>query len=90
MPTIWGCLDRIEADPHGARWVEVKVILSGRKTIRVRTLVGRETLIARGIERVDLSTLHAGEFVEISYSHGHDSFVEAETIYIRPDQVTVA
>ena len=90
MPTIWGCLSRIEDDLHGTPWVEVKAILSARTTIRVRAFVGRQTLIARGIERVDLSSLCAGEFVEISYNRGRDGLMQAETIYVRPDRVAVA
>jgi hypothetical protein len=90
MPTIWGSLDRIENDLQGRRWVKLKAILSGRATIRVRALVGKQTLIARGIERVDLSSLCAGEFVEISYGHSHDGFMEAETIYVQPERVPAA
>lgn len=90
MPTIWGCLDRIEDDLHGTRWVQVKAILSGKTAIRVRALVGEQTLIARGIERVDLSSLSAGEFVEVSYHHSHAGFMEADTIYVRPERVPVA
>ncbi len=89
MPTVWGCLDRVDKDLHGTRWVQVKAVLSGKTTIRVRALVGKQTLIARGIERVDLSSLCAGEFVEISYRHGRDGFMEAETIYVRPDRAAV-
>jgi hypothetical protein len=90
MPTIWGRLNRIEEDLHGTPWVEIKAFLSTRTTIRVRALVGSRTLIARGIERVDLSSLSTGEFVEVSYNRSHDGFMEAETIYVRPDRVAVA
>lgn len=90
MPTIWGWLDRIEDDPRGPRLVEVKAFLSGRTTIRVRALVREQTLIARGIEPVDLSALCAGEYVEVSYHHSHDGLMVAETIYVRPERVPVA
>jgi len=90
MPTIWGCLDRIEEYHHGTRWVQVRVTLPGGSVIRTRALVGRQTLVARGIERVDLSTLCAGELVEVSYHHGRDGFMEAETIYVPPERVSVA
>ena len=89
MTTIWGSLERIEDDLQGTCWIEVKAILSGSMTIRVRALVGRHTLIARGIERGDLSVLRAGDLVEISYRHGRDGFMEAEMIYIRPDRAAV-
>lgn len=85
MPTIWGSLNRIENDPQGRCWVQLKAILSGRTTVLVRALVGKQTLIARGIKQVDLSSLCAGEPVEISYHHGHDGFMEAETIYVQPE-----
>ena len=90
MPTIWGCLDRIEDDLHGTLRVQVRVTLPGGSVIRARALVVEHTLIARGTERVDLSTLCAGEFVEISYHHGRDGFMEAETIYVQPERVPAA
>ncbi len=90
MPTIWGCLSRIEDRRRDDPWVEIAVIVSARTTIRARALVGRQTLIARGIERIDLSTLCAGELVEVSYHRGRDGMMEAETIYVRPDRAAVA
>lgn len=89
MPVIWGCLDRIEHDLHGTQWIQVKVTLPGGSMIRTRALVGRQTLVARGIERVDLSTLCSGELVEVSYHHGRDGFMEAETIYVQADRAAV-
>lgn len=70
--------------------MQVKSILSGRIAIRVRARVEEQTLIARGIEQVDLFSLCAGEFVEVSYHHGKNGFIEAETIYVRPERVPVA
>jgi hypothetical protein len=90
MSTIWGSLDRIEDDQQGKRWVQLKAVLSGRTTIRIRALVGKQTLIARGIEQINLSNLRAGEFVEISYRHGCDGFMEAETIYVQPERAPAA
>ncbi len=90
MPTIWGCLCRIDDTLPDTSWVEVKAIISVRTTIRVRALVGRQTLIARGIERVNLSTLCVGEFIEVSYKRGREGMMEAETIYVRPERVAVA
>lgn len=77
MPTIWGSLlDRVQEDLHGTRWVQVRITSSGGTAIRVRVLVGGQTIVARGIERIDLSTLCAGEFVEVTYHHGHAGFME--------------
>jgi len=90
MSTIWGSLYRIEDDQQGRRWVHLKATVSGVTTIRIRALVGRQTLIARGIERVDLSSLRTGELVEVSYHHGRDGFMEAETIYVQPERTSVA
>jgi hypothetical protein len=90
MPTIWGDLDRVNKDLHGARWIRVRTVLPGGATIRTHALVGDQTLIARGVDRVDLSNLREGEFVEVTYHHGQSGFMEAETIYVRPDQVTMA
>jgi hypothetical protein len=90
MPTIWGSLDRVEEDLHGTRWVQVRTTLSGGTAIRVRVLIGGQTIVARGIERIDLSTLCAGEFVEVTYHHCHAGFMEAETIYVQPDRVPAA
>ncbi len=83
MPVIWGCLDRVEPEHQDAQWVQVTVALPGGSTIRARARVGKETLIARGIERVDLASLCRGELVEISYHHGRKGFMEAETIYVQ-------
>lgn len=85
MPVIWGNLDRIDDDQQGKRWVQLKAMVSGKTTIRVRALVGKQTLVTRGIARVDLSTLSTGEPVEIGYHHGRDGFMEAETVYVQPE-----
>jgi hypothetical protein len=90
MPTIWGSLERVEEDLYGTRWVQVRTTLSGGAAIRVRVLVAGQTIVARGIKRIDLSTLCASEFVEVTYHHGHAGFMEAETIYVRPERVPAA
>ncbi|HSA61114.1 MAG TPA: hypothetical protein VLE03_02645 [Nitrospiraceae bacterium] len=90
MQAIWGSLDRIEADQQGRYWVQLKAILSGKTTIRFRALVGKHTLIARGVERIDLTNLCAGELLEVSFRHGRDGFLEAETIYAQPERVPAA
>lgn len=90
MPTIWGHLDRIEEDRQGTRWLQMKVTLPRGSVIRARALVGQQTVIARGIARVDLSALHAGEVLEVSYHDRRDGFMEAEMIYAQPEPVTAA
>lgn len=92
MPTIWGRLDRIEEDRQGIRWLQLRVSLPRGEAIRVRAraLVGKQTVVARGIARVDLSALHAGEVLEVSYHDRHDGFMEADMIYARPEPVTAA
>jgi hypothetical protein len=90
MPTIWGDLDRVNKDLHGVRWIQVRTVLPGGAAIRTHALVGDQTLIARGDDRVDLSSLREGEFVEVTYHHGQSGFMEAEIIYVRPDQVAMA
>jgi hypothetical protein len=90
MPTIWGDLDGVNKDRCGTWWVQVRTVLPGGTAIRVRASVGNQTLIARGIERVDVSNLREGEFVEVTYYRGQSGVLEAETISVRPDQVPVA
>lgn len=80
MPTIWGMVDRVDASTG---CVQVKVVLSGRTTIRIRALVVEHTLIARGIERDELANLCKGDCVEIAYRRGREGMIEAETISIR-------
>ncbi len=82
MPAIWGTVDRVDTSTS---CVQVKAALSGRTTVRVRALVTEHTLIVRGIERIELSNLCEGDFVEIVYRHGREGVMEAETISIRSD-----
>lgn len=89
MPVIWGNLDRIDDDQQGRCWVQLNTMLSGGTLIRIRALVGRHTLIARGIERVDLFDLGTGEPVEISYHYDCGGFIEVETIYVLPERAPI-
>jgi len=89
MAGIWGMFDRIEADSQGTRWVHIKAVVSGGTTIRVRALIGKQTTVARGIDRVDLSDLRAGEPIEVSYRHSCDGYLEADTIYVQPQRTAV-
>jgi hypothetical protein len=86
MPTIWGSLEQVGDDLHGNRWVQVRTILPGEVAIHVRAFVGNKTTVARGINRADLSSLKEGEFVEVTYQQGHRGLMEAETVYVHPDE----
>ncbi len=86
MPTLWGCFDQAEKGLSGTCWIILRTLLPGGTTIRIRAYVGEQALIARGTERVELSRVKVGEFVEVTYHRGHAGFMEADTIYVRPDQ----
>ena len=90
MPTIWGSIETIDDGAKGPRRIQIKTMVSFAQgcVMRVRAIVRTQTLIARGIQRVDLSNLRAGEFVELSY-HDTSGRLEAETIYVRPDSVSI-
>ena len=90
MPTIRGCLERLDKDLPDSRWVRVRTVLPGHVAIRTRIFVGEQTLIARGTERVALSSLREGEFVEVTFHPGHSGFMVAETIYIQQERVSAA
>jgi len=89
MPTIWGQLEKVETLSTPAPNIEVKTFLSHGMVLRVRAKIGAQTVIARGIERVGVSDLHKGEFVEVSYRHGNGGWLDADTIYVRPEEVAV-
>ena len=67
----------------------MKTLLPGGAAIRTHIVVGDQTLIARGVERVDLSNLRKGDFLEVTYHGGQSGFMEAETIYVCSDEVSV-
>jgi hypothetical protein len=85
MPTIWGHLAKIDKLSGPAPHILVKTSLAGGTALRVRAKIGAETLIARGIEPVDVSDLREGEFVEVSYRYGGDGWLDADSIYVRPE-----
>jgi hypothetical protein len=89
MHTIWGHLEKVDDLSVPAPNIQVRTILSDGTVLRVRAEIGPETLIARGIEPVDLSDLHKGEFVKVSYRHGREGWPDADTIYVRPEQAAV-
>ena len=67
MSTIWGELEKVDTLSAPAPNIEVRTLLSVGTVLRVRTKIGPETLIARGIETGDVSDLRKGEFEEVSY-----------------------
>lgn len=64
-------------DLQGSGWIKLKTLLPGGAAIRTHILVGDQTLIARG-------------FIEVTYRGGQSGFMEAETIYVCSDEVSVA
>lgn len=90
MPTLWGCLDQVDEALSGTRWILLRTVLPGGTAIRIQAYLGEQALIARGTERVELSRVKVGEFVEVTYHRGQAGFMEADTIYVRPDNVFVA
>lgn len=85
MPTLWGCLDQVDEALSGTRWILLRTVLPGGTAIRIGASVGEQALIARGTERVELSCVKVGEFVEITFHWGHAGSMEADTIYVRPE-----
>jgi hypothetical protein len=82
MPTIWGHLEKVDEPSARFPQIQVRTFLSGGIVIRVRANIGEQTLIARGTEPVDVSGLCEGEFVEVSYRHGTEGRLDADTIYV--------
>ena len=89
MPTIWGYLEKVEELSTPAPNIQVTTVLPDGTVLRVRAKIGPETLIARGIKPIAMSGLWEGEFVELSYRQGREGWLDADTIYVRPDQTVV-
>ena len=89
MPTIWGHLEKVDELSARAPHIQVRTVLPGGIVIRVRAKLGAQTLIARGTEPVTASGLRENEFVELSYRHGSEGSLDADTIYVRPEQTVV-
>ena len=90
MPTVWGNLDQVHSDAAGNQWIQMRTFLSGGMPIRIRALIEQHTIVVRGIERVDPSSLREGECVEVTYHQGRNGFMEAETVYVQPDDVPIS
>jgi hypothetical protein len=89
MSTIWGHLENVHELTAYVPHIQVRTVLPGGIVIRVRANLGAQTLIARGTEPVAAADLRENEFVELSYRHGKERTLEAETIYVRPEQTVV-
>jgi hypothetical protein len=89
MPTIWGHLENVNTAPVRSPHIQVRIFLTGGIVIRVRANIGAQTLISRGTDAVDVSGLREGEFVEVSYRHGREGRLDADTIYVRPKPTVV-
>ena len=89
MPTIWGHIEKVEKLSTPAPNIQVRTFLPDGTVLRVCAKIGPRTVIARGVEPVDASGLLEGEFVEVSYRHGGDGNLDADTIYVRPEQAAV-
>jgi hypothetical protein len=89
MPTVWGTLDHIHINGVDDQWVQIKTVLSGGVAVHVRALIGHQTTIARGTQRVQPSTLREGGQVELTYCYGQAGLVAAETVYVHPDEERV-
>lgn len=89
MPIIWGHLEKVDKLSTCSSHIQVRTVLPGGVGIRVRLNIGAQTLIARGTEPVDVSGLREDEFVEVSYQQGKAGRLDAETIYVRPEQTMV-
>lgn len=90
MPIIWGSLEILEQACSDSPWIQIRAVLPEGGAIRARMFVGKETLIARGVERVELSSLREGELVEVSFHRGRAGFIEVDTIYVRSDRLALA
>lgn len=89
MPTIWGHLEKVAELSMRSPHIQVRTFLSCGIVIRIRAKIGAQTLIARGTEPVTVSGLRNGEFVELFYRHSREGRLEAETIYVRPEETVV-
>jgi hypothetical protein len=89
MSTIWGHLERVDELSVPAPNIQVRTILPDGTVLRVRAKIGAQTIVARGIEPVDVSDLREGEFVEVSYRHSREGWLDADTVYVRPEQAAV-
>jgi hypothetical protein len=89
MPTIWGHLEKVDELSVPAPNIEVRILLSAGAVLRVRAKIGAQTVIARGVEPVNASDLRKGELIEVSYRHGRGVWLDADTIYVRPEQTPI-
>ncbi len=90
MSAVWGTIESIHRDGAGDQWVQVRAVLSGGVTIRIYVVIDVQTIVARGIEPIALSSLRERESVEVTYHCGRNGFLVANTVHVRPDVVAVS
>jgi hypothetical protein len=83
MPTIWGHLEKVEELSACSPHIQVRTFFPGGVALRVRINIEAKTLVMRGTEAVDVVSLREGEFVEVSYRHGREGRLDADTIMVR-------
>lgn len=94
MPTVWGRLEHVVELSARAPHILVRIFLPGGTVpgglaIRIRANIVAQTLITRGIQSIDVSSLREGELVEVSYQYGRAGELDVETIYVWPDETDV-
>ncbi|HXF93906.1 MAG TPA: hypothetical protein VNK46_14230 [Nitrospiraceae bacterium] len=84
MPTTWGTVETVGNHPDGSGEIVIRTRPSRHADLRVHASVSPRTLIARGVRRIALADIRAGEFVELTYHHNLHG-MEVELIYVRSD-----
>ena len=80
MPVIWGHIQSIVNDPNIPPSLVVRT-RTALGTYRLECVIGKNTRIARGFERLSLEKMRGGEFVVVSLRE-HAGWLEAERIDI--------
>lgn len=94
MPIITGHLEHVDELSARAPYIQVRIFLPGDIApggiaIRIRANIVAQTLVTRGTKSIDVSSLREGEFVEVSYRDGRAGQLDAEAIYVRPEETDV-
>lgn len=90
MPTVWGTIEHMHRDGARDQWVQIRTVLPGGMTIRIRAVIKLQTLVTRGSEHVAPPSLREGESVEVTYHCGRNGFLEADMVYVQPGEVAVS
>ncbi|WP_447979408.1 hypothetical protein [Candidatus Nitrospira bockiana] len=83
MATIWGNVTQVVPSP-GNPGIVVSTRAGLHGELRIRALVEATTFIARGVQRIPLTDIHEGEFIELTYLNKPQGLI-AESIYVRAD-----